>query len=71
MIWDISTVAWLVNPDWIPTHLVHSPVVTDQATWSFDRSRHFIRTAYFVHRDPIFADLFAKLSEKGREADEE
>ena len=32
-------------------------------TWSFDQSRHQIRCAYFVHRDPIFRDLFAKLSD--------
>jgi purine nucleosidase len=63
VIWDVAAVAWLINPDWVPTHLVHSPIITDQVTWSFDQSRHFIRSAYHVHRDPIFADLFKKLSE--------
>jgi inosine-uridine nucleoside N-ribohydrolase len=29
-------------------------------TWSFDQSRHQIRCAYYVHRDPIFRDLFTK-----------
>ncbi|NLB43125.1 MAG: nucleoside hydrolase, partial [Clostridiales bacterium] len=38
VIWDISTIAWLLNPDWIPTHLVHSPVITDQITWSVDKT---------------------------------
>lgn len=61
VIWDISTIAWLINPDWVPTHLVHSPIITDHHTWSFDQSRHFIRSAYFVKRDPIFADLFKKI----------
>jgi len=61
VIWDISTIAWLINPDWVPTHLVHSPIITDHNTWSFDQSRHFIRSAYFVNRDPIFADLFKKI----------
>ena len=32
-----------------------------QLTWSFDHSRHLIRCAYHVHRDPIFRDLFTKL----------
>jgi inosine-uridine nucleoside N-ribohydrolase len=31
-------------------------------TWSFDHSRHLIRCAYHVERDPIFRDLFTKLS---------
>jgi purine nucleosidase len=60
-IWDISAVAWLVNETWVPTEIVHSPLLTDQLTWSFDRRRHFIRSAFFVKRDPIFRDLFEKL----------
>ncbi|HHY83803.1 MAG TPA: nucleoside hydrolase [Clostridiales bacterium] len=63
VIWDVAAIAWIVNPDWVPTHIEHSPVLTDQLTWSFDRSRHLIRSAYFVHRDPVFGDLFKKLTE--------
>lgn len=62
VIWDAAAIAWLINPDWVPTNIVHSPVLTDQVTWSFDSRRHFIRSAVFVHRDKIFADLFKKLS---------
>ena len=32
-------------------------------TWSFDDSRHQIRCAYYVERDPIFRDLFTKLDQ--------
>jgi purine nucleosidase len=32
-----------------------------QLSWSFDHSRHPIRCAYYVDRDPIFRDLFTKL----------
>ena len=60
-LWDISAMAYLVNDSWVPTEFVPSPIVTDQLTWSFDRRRHFIRSAYFVKRDPIFRDLFEKL----------
>ncbi|MDE2950451.1 MAG: nucleoside hydrolase [Chloroflexota bacterium] len=61
VIWDISTIAWLLNSDWAPSNLVHSPVLTDQVTWSVDQSRHLARVANFVHRDPIFRDLFNKI----------
>ena len=61
MIWDVAAVGYLLDPDWVPTHLVHSPIVTDQGTWSFDTSRHLIRSAVYVQRDPIFRDLFSKL----------
>ncbi len=61
VIWDVTAVAWLVNPSWIPTNLVHSPVLTDQVTYSADQSRHFIRMATSVNRDAIFRDVFEKL----------
>jgi hypothetical protein len=67
-LWDVSTIAYLVNPAWLPTALVHSPVLTDNVTWSVDQSRHLIRCATFIQRDPIFRDLFAKLAAaSGRE----
>lgn len=61
VIWDVTAIAWLVNPSWIPTNLVHSPILTDQVTFSTDRSRHFIRMAHTLNRDAIFSDLFKKL----------
>jgi purine nucleosidase len=61
VIWDIAATAYLVNDTWVPTAIVHSPILTDQITWSFDNSRHLVRSATFVHRDPIFRDLFTRL----------
>ena len=65
VIWDISTIGWLINPEWVPSDLTHSPILTDQVTWSVDRSRHFVRVANFVHRDPIFRDMFGKIRAHG------
>jgi len=64
VIWDVSAVAWLINPQWVQTNLVHSPIMTDQVTFSVDQSRHFIRMASSLNRDKIFADLFKKLTTK-------
>ena len=61
VIWDVTAVAWLINPSWLPTNLVHSPILTDQVTYSVDQSRHFIRIASSLNRDAIFRDLFGKL----------
>ena len=61
VIWDISTIAWLINSAWVPSDLVHSPLLTDQVTWSVDRTRHLARVASHVQRDPIFRDLFSKI----------
>lgn len=61
-IWDITAIAYLINPGWVPSTLVHSPILTDQHTWSTDRSRHLMRSSYFAYRNPIFRDLFTKLA---------
>lgn len=63
VIWDISTIAYLVNPHFVPMDIVHSPVLTDQVTWSRNTSRHFISCATFVNRDAIFGDFFRKLEQ--------
>jgi inosine-uridine nucleoside N-ribohydrolase len=62
VIWDISTVAYLNNEQWMESELVHSPIVTDQLTWSIDHARHLIRYVRYIHRDPIFKDLFRRLA---------
>jgi len=64
-IWDLSATAYLVNPDWVTTRLVHSPILTDQVTWSHDPGRHFIRVATQLNRNAIFADVFRKLESAG------
>lgn len=61
VIWDIATIAYLVNTDWVPTRIVNSPILNDGFTWSFDSSRHFIRVADYIHRDAVFRDLFSKI----------
>lgn len=62
VIWDIAATAWLVQSDWVQTNVVPAPIVTDQATWSFDPSRHMIRSAWRVNRDAIFADVLGKVA---------
>lgn len=60
VIWDISTVAWLVNPSWVPSVLLHSPCLTDQVTYSHDPRRHFVRVGVHCNRDAIFRDIFTR-----------
>jgi len=63
VIWDVVAVAWVINPSWVQTNLVHSPILTDQITFSVDKSHHFIRMATSINRDAIFRDLFSKLTQ--------
>lgn len=61
VIWDISAIAFLINQDWTPSRYIKSPVLLDSLKWQIENNRHLIRYVYYVHRDPIFKDLFIKL----------
>ncbi|MFH1084189.1 MAG: nucleoside hydrolase [Chloroflexota bacterium] len=62
VIWDISSVAYINNPAWVPTALRPSPVLCDDVTWGpEDPARHAVRIATDVNRDGVFGDLFRKL----------
>lgn len=74
-IWDISAIAYLLNENWVPSRLVPSPVLTGDLSLSLEPhfqvngnlifeqapGRHKIREAWFIHRNPIFRDLFSKI----------
>ncbi|MBE0696069.1 MAG: nucleoside hydrolase [Anaerolineaceae bacterium] len=74
-IWDISTIGYLLNEEWVPSRVVPSPVLTGNLEISLTPhfhttgnlvfkpapNRHSMREAWFLHRNPIFRDLFTKL----------
>lgn len=61
IIWDLINFAWLLNPEWIPSYLVKSPILTDDLYYVQHPKRHLMREAIDINRDAIFRDLFAKL----------
>jgi inosine-uridine nucleoside N-ribohydrolase len=70
VIWDVSAVAYLNDPAWVPTELRPSPILQDNLTWApEDPSRHVIRQAIDVDRDAVFGDLFRKLQSVAEEGD--
>lgn len=58
VIWDIINIAWLIEPDWVPTFLTTSPVLTEDLYWRKDDSRHMMREAHDVQRDEIFRHFY-------------
>ena len=60
-IWDMAPVGWLLDPSCCDSVLVPTPILTDQVTWSVDRSRHQMRYVYRIRRDAILKDFFIKL----------
>ena len=63
VLWDISGIAYLLDPGWVPSEIRPSPVLRDDVTWGpEDASRHPFRVAVDCHRDEIYGDLFRKLA---------
>lgn len=48
---DVAPFGWLVNEEWMPSHLDHSPVVQPDSRYSIDRRRHLIRVVDRVNRN--------------------
>jgi inosine-uridine nucleoside N-ribohydrolase len=62
VIWDIATIAWLLEPEtMVTTQVAPSPVLTDEGTWEARDGRHPIRVAVKLDRDRIFSVLFQRL----------
>lgn len=62
VIWDVINVAWVLNPDWVPSGLTPTPWLGADRRWRVDPERHLMREAYAVARDPIFNDFFSALA---------
>jgi len=61
IVWDMINIAWLLNPDWVPTDVLTSPQLDDQLLWRNFPNRHLMREAYDINRDAIYHDFFQKL----------
>ena len=66
VIWDITPIGWLINPNWVPSALIHAPILNPNRTWSLDWNRHLIRVATAANRDAVFGDLFRKLERRAQ-----
>lgn len=60
--WDLICFAWLLNPEWVPTHVVRAPMLDENLYWQPMADRHLMREATGINRDAIFRDLFRKLA---------
>lgn len=62
VIWDISAVAWLIEPKWAPSRIVPGPRLTDSLKYESRPAGHPVRVATHANRDAIFNDLYRKLA---------
>ena len=62
VIWDVINIAWLIDPDWVPSQIVATPVLGHDKRWRQAPGRPPMREAHAVARDAIFADFFTRLA---------
>lgn len=67
VIWDITTVGYVLDPSWYTCQYLPAPLVNDNLNWSFDNRRHLIRVVKFIERDNLFKDLFRKIIDADKE----
>ena len=60
VIWDISVIAYIVNPDWMQYELRPAPILTNELTYSSDGTRHLYKVVTFIDRNKVFKDMFLK-----------
>ncbi len=60
----IINIAWLLDPDWVPTEMMRVPLLGDDPLWHHSDGvpQHLIREAFDIDRDAIFRDFFSKLN---------
>ena len=61
-IWDLAAVGWLLEPQWCPSTVVPTPIVSNDMRWRTDPARHAMRYVGYVDRDVILRDFFLKLA---------
>lgn len=62
VIWDVTAVGWLLDPDFMFDRLEPSPIPEYDHHYAFNKTRHFIKYVYHIDRDKLALDLFQKLS---------
>lgn len=62
-IWDISVIAYMINPKWFHTIDISCPIINDDLTFTLTQNRHHIRFVDHLDANKIYEDLFHKLKQ--------
>lgn len=64
IVWDVTAVAVLTMPEALQMVIIPTPIVTAECRYAYDLARHPYIYVRKIKRDPIYGDLFRKLSNK-------
>ena len=60
-IWDMAATGWAIQPDWVPTKAIPSPILRN-GVFLHDADRHTVWMARWCSRNAIFGDFFSKMA---------
>jgi len=64
IIWDLINIAWLIEPNWVPSAIYRTPDLLDDLRWGpQDEHRPVMREAYDIDRDAVFGDFYRKIQQ--------
>jgi inosine-uridine nucleoside N-ribohydrolase len=64
VIWDVAAIAYVLNEDrhFLRSRLMPTPLPGYDHRWHFPEGTPLCRYVYYVSRDDVFTDMFAKLA---------
>lgn len=64
VVWDVTAIGCITVPSSMEIVEIPRPYLTSDCRYSFDNARHHYLYVRKIRRDPLYADLFKRLSEK-------
>lgn len=62
VIWDISTVAYMINKEWFETMEISCPRIKEDTSFKLTKFRHKIKFVQRLNSNKIYDDLFSKIT---------
>lgn len=62
VIWDISTVAYMINIEWFETMEISCPRIKEDTSFKLTKFRHKIKFVQRLNSNEIYDDLFSKIT---------
>ncbi len=64
VIWDISAVAYVINPGWFNVTRVSPPKILDDLSYQMTKNKHKLNVVNHINRNEIFNDFYTKMGHK-------
>lgn len=63
VIWDISVIAYMINPNWFKTEEISCPNILENTSYEITQNKHSVTFITSVNKNKIYEDLFRKLGD--------